>query len=316
MNSWRTVGPVVVVALLLAAGLLFLTPARSKLPGTTHRATYTNPVLRWDFADPHVIKASDGYYYAYSTENLTYERLAYIQVARSRDMVSWELLSDALPEKPEWARTTRDFWAPGVIEADRRFYMYFSGIPDEGEGMCLGVAKSESPAGPFAPEDEPLRCGDDFTNIDPMPFDDPKTGKRLLYWGSDSSPIMVQELAPDRTDFARGSKPKELIYPSGLQQYESLIEGAFVVYREPYYYLFYSGRQLLRPARKLRGDGRPLAQRHRALRETGRGDGRVRRQRHPADERALERDRAQRRRQRRSGTGLDPLPRLRPGRPL
>ena len=156
-------------------------------------------------------------------------------------MVSWELLSDALPEKPEWARTTRDFWAPGVIEADRRFYMYFSGTPDEGEGMCLGVAKSESPAGPFAPEDEPLRCGDDFTNIDPMPFDDPKTGKRLLYWGSDSSPIMVQELAPDRTDFARGSKPKELIYPSGLQQYESLIEGAFVVYREPYYYLFYSG---------------------------------------------------------------------------
>ena len=75
-----------------------------------------------------------------------------------------------------------------------------------------------------------------------MPFDDPKTGKHLLYWGSDGSPIMVQELAPaGPKSFAPGSRPKELIYPSGLQQYERLIEGAFVVYRDPYYYLFYSG---------------------------------------------------------------------------
>jgi arabinan endo-1,5-alpha-L-arabinosidase len=41
-------------------------------------------------------------------------------------------------------------------------------------------------------------------NIDLMPFDDPKTGKRLLYWGWDSSPIMVQELTEDRVSFAPG----------------------------------------------------------------------------------------------------------------
>jgi arabinan endo-1,5-alpha-L-arabinosidase len=155
--------------------------------------------------------------------------------------VDWELLPDAMPEKPEWSDTTRDFWAPGVIQADGRYYMYLSGIRDGTEGMCLGVAISEVPAGPFDPEDEPLRCGDGFVNIDPMPFDDPKTGKRLLYWGSDSSPILAQELAEDRVSYAPGSSPKELIYPSGLQQYEHLIEGAFVVYRAPYYYLFYSG---------------------------------------------------------------------------
>ncbi|MGH3146331.1 MAG: family 43 glycosylhydrolase, partial [Rubrobacter sp.] len=220
MGSWRVVGPLLVLALLLAAGLLFLTPARSMLPGTTHRVAYTNPVLRWDFADPHAIEARDGFYYAYSTEHLTYERLAYIQVARSKDLVTWRLLPDAMPQKPEWASTTRDFWAPGVIGADGRYYMYFSGIPDGGEGMCLGVATSGSPAGPFVPEDEPLRCGDDFTNIDPMPFDDPRTGKHLLYWGSDSSPIFVQELAPDRKGFAPGSNRRELLYPSGLQDYE------------------------------------------------------------------------------------------------
>jgi arabinan endo-1,5-alpha-L-arabinosidase len=241
MARWRTVVVLAAPALLLAAFLLAIPSVRTALPGMTQRTVYTNPVIRWDFADPHVMKASDGFYYAYSTEHLTYERLAYIQVARSRDLVDWELLPDAMPEKPEWSDTTRDFWAPGVIEADGRYYMYFSGIRDGTEGMCLGVATSESPAGPFDPEVEPLRCGDGFVNIDPMPFDDPKTGKRLLYWGSDSSPIMVQELAEDRVSFAPGSSPKELIYPSGLQQYERLIEGAFVLYRDPYYYLFFSG---------------------------------------------------------------------------
>ena len=241
MARWRAVLPLMVVAFMLAAILLAVPSMRAALPGMTHRATYTNPVIRWDFADPTVLKAADGWYYAYSTENLTTERLAYIQAARSRDLVNWELLPDAMPEKPEWASTTRDFWAPGVIEADGRYYMYFSGIHDERESMCLGVATSGSPGGPFVPEDDPLRCGDGFENIDPMPFDDPRTGESLLYWGSDGAPIRVQRLAPDRLHFARGSNAIALVYTDIIQPYERLVEGAFVVYRDGFYYLFYSG---------------------------------------------------------------------------
>jgi arabinan endo-1,5-alpha-L-arabinosidase len=109
--------PLAVLVLLLAVLLLAVPSVRTALPGLTQRAEYTNPVIRWDFADPSVLKADDGWYYAYSTENLTVERLAYIQAARSRDLVNWELLPYAMPEKPAWANTTRDFWAPGVIEA-------------------------------------------------------------------------------------------------------------------------------------------------------------------------------------------------------
>jgi arabinan endo-1,5-alpha-L-arabinosidase len=153
-----------------------------------------------------------------------------------------------MPEKPEWSDTTRDFWAPGVIQADGRYYMYLSGIRDGTEGMCLGVAISESPAGPFEPEDEPLRCGDGFVNIDPMPFDDPQTGKSLLYWGSDGAPIRVQQLARDRLGFAPGSRAKDLVFTDIIQPYERLVEGAFVVYRDDYYYLFYSGDNCCLPA--------------------------------------------------------------------
>jgi arabinan endo-1,5-alpha-L-arabinosidase len=157
MTRWRALVALAALTLLLAVVLLAIPPVRAALPGMTQRAEYTNPVVRWDFADPHVMKASDGFYYAYSTEHLTYERLAYIQVARSRDLVNWELLPDAMPEKPEWSDTTRDFWAPGVIQADGRYYMYFSGIRDGAEGMRLGVATSESPAGRSTPKTS--RCG-------------------------------------------------------------------------------------------------------------------------------------------------------------
>jgi arabinan endo-1,5-alpha-L-arabinosidase len=241
MARWRAVVTLAVLALLLVVVLLAIPSVRAALPGMTQRTVYTNPVIRWDFADPSVLKANDGWYYAYSTENLTIERLAYIQAARSRDLVNWELLPDAMPEKPEWASTTRDFWTPGVIEADGRYYMYFSGIHDERDSMCLGVATSDLPGGPFVPEEDPLRCGDGFENIDPMPFDDPQTGKSLLYWGSDGAPIRVQPLARNRLGFAPGSKAEDLIYPDVMQPYERLVEGAFVVYREGYYYLFYSG---------------------------------------------------------------------------
>ena len=101
MARWRAVVTLAVLALLLVVVLLAIPSVRAALPGMTQRTVYTNPVIRWDFADPSVLKANDGWYYAYSTENLTIERLAYIQAARSRDLVNWELLPDAMPEKPE-----------------------------------------------------------------------------------------------------------------------------------------------------------------------------------------------------------------------
>ena len=203
---------------------------------------YANPVIGADFADPSVLRAADGWYYAYSTEQLTVERMANIQVARSRDLVEWQLLPDALPIKPAWASTTRDFWAPGAIEANGQTYLYFGALHDTRAGMCLGAAVAETPAGPFEPLPEPLRCdGGGFINIDPMPFDDPATATPYLYWGSAGSPIYVQELAPDRTSFAPGSQARGVLDPNPDAPYEELVEAPWVVERDGAYYLFYSG---------------------------------------------------------------------------
>ena len=212
----------------------------------TASGTYLNPILDADFPDPAVILAPDGYYYIYATQTLLEGEWINIQVARSTDLIHWEHLGDALPQKPDWARTTQDFWAPSVIYDGSTYFMYYSATPDvchEPErGHCLAIATSTSPAGPFVDVGMPLLLGMGFEYIDPMAFDDPVTGKRLLFWGSGFQPIKVQELAEDRMSFAPGSEPINLVWPNPVKgAFPRLVEASWVIRQDDFYYLFYSG---------------------------------------------------------------------------
>ncbi len=226
-------------------------PAPAPAPGLALApvsATFANPVLDADFPDPTVIKAPDGYYYGYATQTQRDGRWINLQVARSADLVRWQYLGDALPAKPSWASRTQDFWAPHVHYDNGRYYMYYSAKPDasltdEKRGLCLAIATATQPQGPFVDMGTPMQCGEGFVNIDPMTFDDPATGKRLLYWGSGFGPIKVQELGPDRMSFAPGSRPVDHvpIIKDDPHEYSKLVEGAWVTLRDGWYYLFYSG---------------------------------------------------------------------------
>ncbi|HET6941464.1 MAG TPA: glycoside hydrolase family 43 protein [Sphingomicrobium sp.] len=209
-------------------------------------STYVNPVLDSDFPDPAVIQAPDGFYYAYATQTLRDDHWVNIQLARSADLVHWDHLGDALPVKPAWAQTTQDFWAPSIIYDGTKYIMYYSATPDvchEPErGHCLAIATSKRPQGPFEDMGLPLLLGIGFEFIDPMAFDDPVSGKRYLYWGSGFQPIKVQELAEDRMSFASGSSPVDLIWPNPVKgAFPRLVEAAWVIHHDDFYYLFYSG---------------------------------------------------------------------------
>ena len=208
--------------------------------------TFVNPILDEDFPDPAVIHASDGHYYAYATQTLRDGQWLNIQVARSADLVHWEHLGDALPERPDWAQSTQDFWAPSVICDGSTYFMYYSATPDASphhqRGHALAVATSTSPAGPFIDMGMPLLLGAGFEYIDPMAYDDPVTGKHLLYWGSGFQPIKVQELAPDRLSFAPDSSPVDLIWPNGREGgFPRLVEASWLIRHDDFHYLFYSG---------------------------------------------------------------------------
>ena len=215
-------------------------------PAAAATGTYVNPILDEDFPDPAVIHADDGYYYAYATQTLRDGHWINIQVARSADLIHWEQLGDALPKKPDWAQTTQDFWAPSVIFDGSTYFIYYSATPDachhHERGHALAVATSTSPAGPFVDMGMPLLLGAGFEYIDPMAYDDPVTGKHLLYWGSGFQPIKVQELAPDRMSFAAESATIDLIWPNGKHGgFPRLVEASWVIRHDDFYYLFYSG---------------------------------------------------------------------------
>ncbi len=219
---------------------------RSNGGGDAARCDYTNPILDCDFPDPAVVLAPDGFYYAYATQTQRDGRWINIQLARSANLIDWEHLGDALPVKPEWAQGTQDFWAPSVIHDGSTYFLYYSATPDfchaPEQGHALAVATSDSPAGPFVDMGMPLLLGAGFEFIDPMAFDDPVTGKHYLYWGSGFQPIKVQELAPDRLSFAPGTNPIDIVWPNPEKdQFPRLVEAAWVIHRDGYYYLFYSG---------------------------------------------------------------------------
>ncbi len=195
---------------------------------------YTNPVLAVDFADPAVIRGADRKLYAFATGGL-------IQRARSTDLVHWEHIGNALAAKPTWASMKNAFWAPHVYEHGGKFYLYFSAEQNAGSGsFCIGVATAPAADAPFTDVGQPIVCGPSFANIDPMVYDDPATGKPMLYWGSAFQAIRVQELASDRIRLQPGSQPIALLVPSAYA-YERLIEAAWVHPRAGYFYLFSSG---------------------------------------------------------------------------
>ena len=209
--------------------------------------TYHNPVLDADFPDPSVLRAPDGYYYAYATQTKRASQILNFQVARSRDLATWEYLGEALPAKPSWAATSQRFWAPDVSRhPDGRYLMYYSAQPNDPEaGHYLGIAVADRPEGPFIDSGQPLLAGGaGFENIDPMRFVDPADGQQWLFWGSGFGPLRVRELAADGLGFADGSKAEVVVVPRTAPDpapYGHLIEGSWVHYRQGWYYLFYSG---------------------------------------------------------------------------
>jgi arabinan endo-1,5-alpha-L-arabinosidase len=161
------------------------------------------------FADPAVLKAADGFYYAYATQSRVEGKEQNIQCAWSENLTQWVRLPDCLPKKPDWASERQNFWAPHVSYFNGKYAMYVSVEQNEG-GFCVAVGTADFPMGPFQ-NFKRLVCGKDFENIDPMAFEDPATGEKYLFWGSASKPLKGQKLTRDGLGLESGSKMIEVL---------------------------------------------------------------------------------------------------------
>lgn len=192
--------------------------------------TYQNPVFNHDFPDPNLVKAKDGYYYAYSTQ-ASWQKEGFggryvTPILRSKNLVQWEVVGDALQQKPSWKKEG-GIWAPDAAVYKGKYFLYYSfstwGDPNPG----IGVAISKTPQGPFTDHGKLFlskEIGVD-NSIDAFLYVDGK--KPYLIWGSFHG-IYAVPLSKDGMQVA-GEKFKLA---------GNSYEGSLIYKRDGYYYFF------------------------------------------------------------------------------
>jgi arabinan endo-1,5-alpha-L-arabinosidase len=240
INRYSLLSGLLLFSLILSA----CAAAQTATPSPTPRIdTFTNPVLDQDFPDPDILKVDDVYY-AYATNGNGLN----IQVAKSLDLVHWDVLGDALSELPAWA--VQEFgwtWAPEVFHpGEDQYVMYFVSrfaIGFDGT-QCIGIATSDNPAGTFiSSSSEPFICQtDQGGSIDPNSFVD-TDGQRYVLWKNDGNSsgykvwLYIQKVSPD--GLALQGEPRRLLTVD--QRWEgNLVEAPILWHQEGKYYLFYS----------------------------------------------------------------------------
>lgn len=225
--------------------------------------TWTNPVFNGYFADPAVFRSRAGVYYSFGTGHGAEPDGRQFPILRSTDLAHWEYIGGALnPLGAENGKTFTAYWAPECVEANGKFYLYYSAATGGlDETHRLRVAVADRPEGPFVDQGRLALTGEfaDVFAIDANPFRDPASGKWFLYFATDfftgrvGTGTAVIQLDDDlRT--TRGEARTVLRASADWQIYERnrplygrvweawhTVEGPFVWPHNGHYYCFYSG---------------------------------------------------------------------------
>lgn len=189
-------------------------------------AVYRNPIIDKNSPDPTILRADDGSFYLYATENTRN-----VPIYHSTDLVNWNLIGTAFTDetRPKW-NAKGMIWAPDINKIGDKYVLYYAKSVWGGEWEAgVGVAVANSPQGPFTD------CGNIIDSrkigiqncIDPFYIED--GGHRYLFWGSFHG-IYGAELTADGLSLKPDSKPRKVA--------GSFMEGAYIQRRGGYYYLF------------------------------------------------------------------------------
>ena len=199
-------------------------------PATMPKDTYySNPVLNNSAPDPTVIRADDGYYYLYATED-TYN----VPIYRSSDLVNWKLMTTAFTNSTRPTMVPDgNIWAPDIHKVNGKYHLYYSKSRWGGEWECgIGVATANSPVGPFTDQGK-LFISSEIqvqNSIDPFFIED--EGKKYLFWGSFRG-IYGIELSDDGLSVHENARKFQIA--------GTYMEATCIYKHDGYFYLFGSG---------------------------------------------------------------------------
>lgn len=188
--------------------------------------TYQNPVIRYSVPDPTVIRAQDGYFYVYGTED-THN----VPIYRSKDLVTWRYAGTAFTDatRPMDMVTDGGIWAPDINYFNGQYVLYYSKSRWGGTWQAgIGVAVSSRPNGGFH-DAHKLFTSEEIgieNCIDPFFIED--DGKKYLFFGSFHD-IYGIELSDDGLSLREGATPTKIA--------GGLIEATMIVKHNDYYYL-------------------------------------------------------------------------------
>jgi arabinan endo-1,5-alpha-L-arabinosidase len=151
------------------------------------------PGMIYGYGDPAVIRVAAGIagpetrYYLLATSN---DAADSFPILRSGNLVDWEFVNFVFPrgEKPGWAADgalVSDYWAPEMHQIGLEFRVYFVARDKYTRELCIGMARSSSPEGPFVADKAPLLNGN---VIDPHLLVEDE-GTAFLYWKEDNNDL-------------------------------------------------------------------------------------------------------------------------------
>lgn len=168
-------------------------------PGKTTQ--FVNPVFEPVLADPSIIKAEDGWFYGYGTEDNWGDgqgsRL--VPVIRSLDLIKWTVIGNAFTAKPQW-KTDGGIWAPDVVLINKRYYLYYSCSAWADPNPGIGVAVAGNPAGPFVDQGKLFLSSEIGVPNTIDPFYYAENDKKYLFFGSFSSAVSQGTYAVELAD--------------------------------------------------------------------------------------------------------------------
>ncbi|PSR57165.1 glycoside hydrolase family 43 [Adhaeribacter arboris] len=181
--------------------------------------------MLYGFGDPAVIRVpeqsnpAEALYYLLSTSN---DAPHAFPIIRSRNLLDWEFVDFVFPEdqKPNWAANDElvsDYWAPEMHHISGKFHVYFVARDKETRELCIGVAKSSLPEGPFVADAKPVIKGN---VIDPHVFvqDD---GTAFLFWKEDNNDVWPGKLISFLQEYP-------LFIPALFEEKEDQITASFI----------------------------------------------------------------------------------------
>jgi arabinan endo-1,5-alpha-L-arabinosidase len=143
------------------------------------------------YGDPSVIRTEDGYILV-ATSNDAPDAFP---ILRSADLETWVHEGFVFPrgQNPDWTAAgvrVGDFWAPEIARVGDEYWLVYT-ARDRTNALGIGLAKADSPTGPWVDIGRPLLTGG---RIDGHIFVD-DAGDPYLFWKEDRNGIWPRKLA-------------------------------------------------------------------------------------------------------------------------